>query len=187
MYHVVLGAGEMPSRELAASLQDLWNRCLKADEDFWFLIQGKSEPTPTDRAMLTWMHKNEIWYSIVTDGTEVDPLYTSEAQSTFKAKRLAPKIVELMKSEPVEGETTKLFGLFVSDDLKAEEDRWLCDIGAAVQEAGFEVVALNDGLVPIDMLADDEDEGRSCRGGGRGSRGGRRDCHRHCARRTWAR
>jgi hypothetical protein len=155
---VVLGNGEMPVRELTASLQDLWNEALEKTDNFWFVIQGKAEPTATDRALVAWLVKNDVWYSLVTDGSEVDPMYEEESQETTVAKRLAPTIVNLMKTSPEEGEGAQLLALFASDDFSAEEDRWLNDVGAAVQEAGFVVRALNDGLVEVDMSDVEPDE-----------------------------
>lgn len=160
--NVVLGSGEMPVRELTASLQDLWNEALANEDNFWFVIQGKSEPTATDKALVTWLSSNDVWYSVISDGTDIDSIYMEEAQEQHTAKRLAPTVVNLMKTGPEEDEPAQLLALFASDDFSAEEDRWLNDVGAAVQEAGFTVRALNDGLVEIDMSdveAEEEGEG----------------------------
>ena len=53
--HVVLGDGEMSRKELTETLKDLWNRA--GDEPFWFLVQGKPEPTETDANLLTWLQQ----------------------------------------------------------------------------------------------------------------------------------
>ena len=152
--HVILGAGEMPARELTATLDDLWKKDLEKDAPHWYLIQAKAEPNATDKAMMTWMHKNDIWYEVISDGDDVDKLYT-ESQKTHKSKRLAPTVVKLMNDLPEGEEGTQLLALFASEDFSAEDDRWLNDVGSAVQEAGFKVLALNDGLVEIDMLDED--------------------------------
>jgi hypothetical protein len=161
--NVVLGDGEMPTKELIASLEDLRNRAKKDNTDYWFLIQAKAEPTATDRAFVSWLLKEDIWFNIVYDGSDVDPMYLGEAQEKTVTKRMAPTIIKQMKELPSEGEDAQLLGLFVSDDFTDPKDRWLNDVGAAVQEAGFKVRALNDGLVEVDMLdggdePEDEDE-----------------------------
>lgn len=162
--NVVLGSGEMPVRELTASLQDLWNEALANEDNFWFLIQAKSEPTATDKALVAWLSSNDVWFSVVSDGTDVDPIYLAEAQEQHTAKRLAPTVVQLMRTGPEEDEAAQLLALFASDDFSAEEDRWLNDVGAVVQEAGFTVRALNDGLIEVDMLDTPEEEGEGAGG-----------------------
>ena len=42
------------------SLVDLQNRASEDNDDFWFLIQAKAEPTATDEALMAWMTKTEI-------------------------------------------------------------------------------------------------------------------------------
>jgi hypothetical protein len=148
----------MPTRELTASLEDLKASAQQEQDNFWFLIQAKSEPNATDRALVNWLIKNEAWYAIISDGTDVDPMYLAESQETHTAKRMAPKVVELMNAGPEEGEGAQLLALFVSDDFSDPADAWLNDVGAAVQEAGFEVRALNDGLVVVDMSDVEPDE-----------------------------
>jgi len=155
--NLVLGAGEMPVKALTASLQDLWDKARETNDNFWFVVQAKAEPTATDKALVAWLVKNDVWYSLVSDGTDYDPMYDEESQEVTPVKRLAPGVVKMMQEGPEEGETAQLLALFVSDDFSAEEDRWLNDVGAAVQEAGYVVRALNDGLVVVDMTDDGED------------------------------
>lgn len=155
--NVVLGAGEMPVKELHATLKDLHAKANQADDPFWFLVEGKAEPTDTDRALVNWLNTNNVWYDTIGDGSAVDKLY-SEGQNVYEAKRLAPKVVELMGELPEEGEAkSRLLGIWSSDDFSAEEDRWLNDVGTAVAKADYAVYALNDGMVEIDMLADEEE------------------------------
>jgi hypothetical protein len=167
--HVILGSGAMPVKEVNATLTDLWTRDTKAKQQHWYLLQGKAEPTETDQAIMAWMHKNEIWYDLITDGDYDTKLY-AEAQTVHKVKRLTPKVVSVMNSakegteeteedEAVPPEDADLLALFTDlENFSAEEDRWLNDVGNAVQDAGFIVFALNDGLTEIDM-SDAEEEG----------------------------
>jgi hypothetical protein len=162
MMHVVAGDGSMTKRELTATMADLMGR-VDEGESFWFLIHAKPEPTTTDQALMAWLVENEVYFEIVGDDLKgADPIYVN-AQDKHEVKRLAPKIVSLMNEKPEEGESADLLALFVSDDPDAEEDRWLNEVVQLVIEAGFPVLALNDGLVEIglDEAGDEGEEDES--------------------------
>ena len=152
--NVVLGDGELPGKELDALLADLWEKAIKADDPFWFLVQGKAEPTTTDQRMVQWLIANDIYYEMVSDGSEAD-IYEAY-QNKYTVKRLAPKVVTLMQETPDEGEEARLLALFASDDPDAEEDRWLNDAIQAVADANFTVLAMNDGMQEIRVVATEE-------------------------------
>ena len=147
--HVVLGDGEMTSKELRETLKDLWDRA--GDEPFWFLLLGKSEPTATDQTLVTWLHKNEIYYEVVTDDADTMSDIYSGSQQTHVAKRLSQKITNLLNGVPEEDGSVDVLALFTSDEPDAEGDRWLITALQATMAAGYEALGLNDGLVPIDM------------------------------------
>lgn len=147
--HVVLGEGEMTRKELTETLKDLWDRA--AEEPFWFLLLGKSEPTATDQTLVTWLHKNEIYYEVVTDDADAMADIYSGSQNTHVAKRLSQKIVNLLGTASEEDETADVLALFTSDEPDAEGDRWLITALQATMAAGYPALGLNDGLVPIDM------------------------------------
>ena len=153
--HVVLGDGEMSRKELTETLKDLWNRA--GDEPFWFLVQGKPEPTETDANLLTWLNKNEIYYEVVTDDEDSLADIYGQRQQTHTAKRLAQKIVNMLSSAPEDGESADVLGLFTSDDPGAEEDRWLNSVIQSAIDAGYPALALNDGLVEIDLSGGEEE------------------------------
>lgn len=149
--HVVLGDGEMTRKELTETMADLWKADEEAGATFWFLLQGKSEPTATDKALVKWLESNDIYYEIITDDADsVDAVY-SQPQETHVAKRLSQKVVGLLNSKPEEGEEAELLALFFSDDSSAEEDRWLNQVCQDVFDGGFKVRALNDGLLEVDL------------------------------------
>lgn len=149
--HVVLGDGEMTRKELTETLSDIWKADEEAAQTFWFLVQGKAEPNDTDKALVSWLEKNEIYYEVITDDkTTVDAVY-AQPQEIHEAKRLGLKVVNLLKGKPEEGESAELLALFASDDPGAEADRWLNDVCQAVFDADFPIRALNDGLVDVDM------------------------------------
>jgi hypothetical protein len=150
--HVVLGDGEMTRRELTETLNDIWNANTESDQTYWFILQGKSDPTDTDKAMVGWLEKNEIYYEIVTDDpASVSELY-AQPQEIHTAKKLTQKVIGLMQSKPEEGEPTEILALFFDvNDASAEEDRWLNGVIQAAYDAGYPTRALNDGLVEVDL------------------------------------
>jgi hypothetical protein len=154
--HVVLGDGLLPAKELDALLLDLSEKSTEADDPFWFLVQGKAEPTATDTALVTWLIDHDIYYEMISDGSESD-LYEG-FQNKYTVKRLAPKVVSLMQETPEEGEEAHLLALFAADDPDAEEDRWLNDVIQAVTDAGYTVLAMNDGMQEIRIIQTDEIE-----------------------------
>jgi pyruvate/2-oxoglutarate dehydrogenase complex dihydrolipoamide acyltransferase (E2) component len=155
--HAVLGDGEMERKELTETLADIWKADEKAGNTFWFLLQGKAEPTDTDKAMVTWLEKNDIYYEVITDDeANMDAIY-SQPQEVHTAKRLAQKVVNLLKEKPEEGEEAEVLALFVSSDPEAEEDRWLNAVCQSVYDAEFPIRAFNDGLVEVDLSGDGEE------------------------------
>lgn len=149
--HVVLGDGEMTRKELTETLADLWKADEEAGNTFWFLLQGKKDPSSTDSALVKWLEQNDIYYEVVTDDADsMDKVY-SQPQEVHTAKRLGQKVVGLLNSKPEEGEEAELLALFFSDDSNAEEDQWLNRICQDVFDGGFKVRALNDGLLEVDL------------------------------------
>jgi len=150
--HAVLGDGEMTRRELTETLGDLWKADEENSQSYWFLLQGKSEPTDTDKALVLWLEKNEIYYELVTDDPEAVSEIYHAPQEVHTAKKLAQKVVALMQSKPEEGEPAEILALFSDvNDATAAEDRWLNGVIQAAYDAGFPTRALNDGLVEIDL------------------------------------
>jgi hypothetical protein len=155
--HVVLGDGEMPKKALTETLQDLWERAEADQQSFWFLVKASDEPTTTERHLMGWIAENEIYFEMISDGSAVDDIYDG-AQAKHTAKRLAPKIVNLMKSQPEEDEDADVLALFVSDEADAEEDLWLNETIQATTDAGFKTYALNDGLMEVELGAVEQPE-----------------------------
>ena len=169
--HVVLGDGEMTRRELSKTLEDLVEQAseIPDDDEFWFLLQGKAEPTATDKALMDWIAERDIWYAVITDDKKgMSPIYKT-AQETYEVKRLAPKVLSLMQEKPAPpgedddgnptpGEGAALFGLFVNNDADVAEDGWLNDVMASVVEGGFKIFSMNDGLVELGLPGGGEEE-----------------------------
>jgi len=149
--HVVLGDGEMTRKELTETMADLWKADEEAGSTFWFLLQGKSEPTATDKALVKWIEASDIYYEVITDDAEAMDATYSSPQETHVAKKLSQKVLSLLDSKPEDGEEAELLALFFSDDNSAEEDRWLNQVCQDVFDAGIKVRALNDGLLEVDL------------------------------------
>lgn len=157
MLYAVLGDGEMASKELHNALRDLWEKT--GDEPFWFLLQGKSDPTTTDKALVKWLDQNEIYYEMLTDDEDALAEIYGNVQKTHTAKRLSQKLINLLGSLPnqEDGDTgATVLALFVSDEPGAEEDRVLTTtleaVGAAsTEDAPIPCLVLNDGLIEIDL------------------------------------
>ena len=156
--HVILGDGEMKPKELKTVLDELWEVAEKEDNEFWFLLQGKSAPTDTDQEIVGWLNENDIFYTVVTDDAKAMWDGYNPAQ-TFKVKSMTSGLVALLDKEPGDGEIVDLLALFVSDDPTAEEDRWLSELLVECVQAGHgQVRALNDGLVELDFDQVEEPE-----------------------------
>lgn len=154
--YVVLGDGEMPAADLKATLDDLENGAVAVDATFWMTVRATSEPTATDRALMAWLAAHETYYETVgPEANSADDIYKG-TQEKHTVKGVAKKIVELMQTKPEGDETATMLALFVSDDPEAPEDAELYLVVEAVLEAGFPVLALNDGLAPIKLSEGEE-------------------------------
>ena len=155
--NIVLGDGEMDSRELRQTLDALW--AAAEDEQFWFIVQGKSEPTATDTALVNWLNKSSdtksaVYFEVVTDDESTPADLYENAQKVHTTKRLSQKVVSLLKTSPEDDEGAQVLALFYDTaNVEAEEDRWLNDIIAATVAAGFKSFAMNDGMDEIEVGA----------------------------------
>lgn len=155
---VVLGEGEMPAADLKATLDDLENQAVQDQATFWVTVRATAEPTATDRALMAWVHAHETYYETVgPEANSADDLYKG-TQEKHNVKGVAAKVVQLMQEKPEEGEEAIMLALFASDDPDAAEDAELYRVVEQVLEAGFKVLALNDGLAEIGLTGEGEGE-----------------------------
>jgi hypothetical protein len=163
--HIVLGNGEMTAKELTETLNDIYWKASEADDAFWLIVQGKSEPTATDEALMKWVGTNEVYFEVLTDDADaMDDIY-SNAQATHTVKQLGKKVISLLNNSPDEGEEADILALFASTDPEATEDEWLNTVLGDAADAGFTAYALNDGMIEVEMgeaaaaaEAEEEDE-----------------------------
>jgi len=156
--YVVLGDGEMPAADLKATLDDLENQAVEDSATFWMLVKATSEPTATDRALLAWLTAHECYYETVgPEANSAHEIYKG-TQEKHNVKGVGAKVVQLMQEKPEDGEEAFLLALFASDDPEDPADAELYANLELVLQAGFKVMALNDGLAEIN-LAEGEVEG----------------------------
>jgi len=74
--HAVIGEGSINKRELTHQLGDLWEKANKAEDQFWFLVEGKAEATQFDKDLMAFCVENGLFLATLTaEGTELDELY----------------------------------------------------------------------------------------------------------------
>jgi hypothetical protein len=144
----------MSRRELSKTLEDLLEKA--EGVDFWFIVQGKDEPTATDQALMAWITERQVFFQVITSDKKAMSEIYKNADEVYEVKRLAPKVLSLMQEFGADEEAA-MFGLFVNNDEEVEEDRWLNDVMASVVEE-FKVYAMNDGLVELGLDEGEEGE-----------------------------
>jgi len=153
--HLIVGDGELPRKEAVASLTDLWDKAQGDDQEFWFVVQGKSEPTATDKAILKWIGDNEIYFEVLTneDEDDLDDIYAGR-QKLHTAKKLTTKATNLLKGAEDGGD---VLALLVDLTGGSEDDTLPLDIVQAAIDGGFTAFGLNDSMTKIDMPEDEEE------------------------------
>ena len=153
--HAVIGEGSLPKKELTATLLDLLEKSTEEDADFWFLLQGKAEPTDTDKAVVEWLEANQIYYEVFTDdGDSLDAIYES-SQNIHVGKRLVQKVTNILKG--AEDQQVDLLALFVNTQEDDVADQFLLDMLQSAIDAEIPCFGLNDSMTQID-LSDGGDE-----------------------------
>lgn len=158
--HLILGEGEMPKKELAATLKDLQEKVQSgADEaEFWLIVQGKDEPTATDKALMAWIKANEVYFEVLSTvaETELDDIYEGR-QAFHKGAKLPIKAVNLLKTNSEGSDDVSVLGLFTNIEEETPEDLPLLDVLQAAIDAGFDCYGLNDSMTKIDLSGEDGD------------------------------
>lgn len=160
--HLVLGEGEMPKKELTATLNDLREKAqgeVAEEAEFWLIVQGKDEPTATDKALMAWIKTNEIYFEVLSTIPEedLDSIYEGH-QAFHKGAKLPTKAVNLLKANSEENDDVSVLALAVNVEEEVDEDTPLLDVIQAVIDAGFDAYGLNDSMTKLDLSGDDGDE-----------------------------
>ena len=149
---VVLGAGEMPAKEVAHQLDDLWKQAEAADTDFWFAVEGKPFMSETDKSIVAFFNKFDLHYGVLTTpDTQPDEGYTEVAEY-IEVDDIKSGALGLMQMVKGEDEDAVLLSLF-SDEPDA--DRELTEVVTDVLKAGYTVLGLNDSLEPVELLTEE--------------------------------
>jgi hypothetical protein len=150
MLYAIAGGGEAPANEITKVLTDLRSKATKDEVDFWFLVEGKDEPTKTDNDILKWLAKNETYFEVYTaTGTTYD-----RAAETTQADDVFESMLERLQEAQTDEEIMVL-ALLPAED--AEDDEALMALIGAANAADVEVRQLNGAMETL-TLGDAETE-----------------------------
>jgi hypothetical protein len=151
MLYAIAGSGEAPVNEVTKSLADLRDKAEKDGADFWLLIEGKDDPTKTDKAILKWCSDNDTWFEVVTStGVTYDG-----AQEAIQNEDPFTYILERIAERRTEEEDGAVLVLLPPDD--ADEDEALMALIENALDSGIEVLQLNGAMAKL-SLGEVEDE-----------------------------
>lgn len=153
--HAVIGEGSINTRELNHQLDDLMQN---ADNNFWFIVQGKAEPTQADQDLVVYFTEHEIYFVTLTDeNVEMATLYEGRADEHVYDGEFGPALVEALESlrEPLEDtdemESVDVLALLVNPKEEDPLDTPAIDAIMAVINAGHQVYGLNDSMEEITL------------------------------------
>ena len=145
MLYVIAGDGTGNKTEIEGSLQDLMNKAVEADQEFWFAV--KPGDKATTKVIVDWLkHKDhEVYFDSI--GTKIPGA---------AELRDADAVVEFMQEYAEEG--VELLALFVDADSDVEEDAELMALVESAVEAGFTVRLLNQQMTKVSFAETDGEE-----------------------------
>ena len=159
--YAVVGNGEMPEKEVAQQLDDLWKKAEAEDTDFWFVLEGKAHPTATDLVLVDWLNKHDMYFALLQlPGVQPSEAYQGVAEfiDVDKPSDMA-EVMEVMRAKPDEngGKTEDAVALALFCDIAADspEDHELIVTLTATIGAGFKAYALNDALEEIELRTEE--------------------------------
>lgn len=159
--YAVVGNGEMPEKEVVQQLDDLWKKADAEDTDFWFVLEGKANPTETDRRIVAWLNQFDLHYSLVTPaGVTASEDYTgvSEFIDCDRPSDMA-EVMEMLRAKPEENdgkeEDAVALALFCDIAADSPEDHELIVTLTATIGAGFKAYALNDAMEEIELRTEE--------------------------------
>lgn len=157
--YAVLGDGEMPEKEVAKQLDDLWKKAEQEDQDFWFLMEAKPSINDTEKSIIDFFNKGGMHYVLLTpDGVTPDDAYVGVGEYVDVSDISGDTIVEalnLLRASEEENngvaEEAVVLALFsdISGDSTAD-DVLIAQLTATIK-AGFKAYALNDAMEEIEL------------------------------------
>ena len=150
--YVVLGDGDMPAKEVTHQLDDLWYKAEAEDQNFWFVLEAKEAPTPTDLELVSFFAKFGISYGlIVPKGMTVPADYVGVAELIDVERVLDGVDFAIHEMPEQDGEAAVLLCLFQNIKEDDPADAALISAVTLALQAGVEVFALNDSLERVAM------------------------------------
>jgi hypothetical protein len=120
--YAIVGDGELNRKELAALLQDLEQRASFQLDQIWYLMVGKEEPTPTDKAIVKWFVDHETYFEVITSGDHDEHVYDS-ASDFIEADEITPEFLEeTLKAKREGDEDVAVIAMFVNPTESVDED-----------------------------------------------------------------
>ena len=152
MLYGVVGEGSGNKAEITRTLEDLRDKASATDEDFWFLILAKEDPTATDKVVLKWLQDTEVWFDVVGDESDV-----YEGAQTFHGAKDPMRKMHAMLTEHKD-EPAILLALYVDAEGEAPEDEDLAMLVERVIEEEIPVHLLNGQMIRLTFGEDEEGE-----------------------------
>lgn len=152
--YAIAGDGTGNKTEVLKSLSDLRDKAEQDDAEFWFVIQTKEAPNPTDKAIMDWMRDKEIWFECIGEENET----YAGAQIYHDVKNVNQKIIGMLNKAREDGEEATLLALFVDPDQDVEDDGTLLTLVEKVSDEGFPILLLNGQLAEVSVAAAESEE-----------------------------
>lgn len=153
--YVIVGNGQMPAKEVEAQLADLINSAVNVqDVDIWFLLEGKTTPTDTDKAIIKYLDKIQAYYETFEDSNYTSPNLLYGHSQAHRGNVGFNNLIEYMReqAEQEAGEVA-LLGLFYDFDNQYHPEDALLDTLASEIGSGSDIkfYALNAAMVRLDV------------------------------------
>lgn len=154
MLYGLFGTGDLTEESAEAHLGRLRDAMVEKDEDFWLAVYLTPDPPESVLEVLDWADANDVYWVPFTDVPvdEIDAdLYNTAAEEITTTRDVGRKFVSLFKN----AEDGCLLALHTGASPEDEDER--IEVIGKVLDAGFKVLDLSDGLLPL-TTGEDEPE-----------------------------
>lgn len=146
MLYGLFGTGDLTEESAEAHLGRLRDAMVEKDEDFWLAVYLAPDPPESVLVVLDWADANDVYWVPFTDVPVEDidaDLYSTAAEELTTTRDIGRKFVSLFKN----AEDGCLLALHTGADPDDEDER--TEVIGKVLDAGFKVLDLSDGLLPL--------------------------------------
>lgn len=152
--YVIVGNGQMPAKEVEAQLADLINNAVNVqDVDIWFLLEGKTIPTDTDKAIVKYLDRIQAYYETFEESNHGTPHIMYANAAAHRGNVGYKNLIDYMneQAEQEAGEIA-LLGLFYDfDNQYHPEDALLDTLASEISpDSAVSFYALNAAMVKLD-------------------------------------